>query len=119
MMKHLWNVAGRTMVRNSVELVIETETEGGDRERLFDVLKTAMAGREDEWSKLGPPSYERIITDLCKELGLTARRLGLGYGSERCYAPAFAEASAGRPAGGDHLARAGPPAEALAKAGGP
>ena len=103
-LKHLWDNAGRTMVRNSVALAIETEAEAGDRERLFDVLKTVLAAREDEYAEQGPPCYEEIIVGLCQELGLTARRLGLGYGSERCY-----EASAVGPASGDRLARAGGP----------
>jgi predicted nucleic acid-binding Zn-ribbon protein len=69
-MKNLWLLVGKPMVRNTVALAIETGAESGDRERLLVDLCEKLDEREEELIGRGPGQYEAIIEGLMEELGL-------------------------------------------------
>jgi hypothetical protein len=77
--RSLWKLVGKPMIQNSVELVIETETEGADRERLLADLREQLVEREEELIAMGPGQYEDILREILKGMGLAGRRLGASF----------------------------------------
>jgi hypothetical protein len=69
-MKNLWLLVGKPMVRNTIALAIETDAESGDRERLLVDLCERLDERKEELIGRGPGQYEAIIEGLMEELGL-------------------------------------------------
>ena len=82
--RSLWKLVGKPLVQNTVELAIQTEVEGADRERLRAELHEVLVEREEELIALGPGQYYDTIAGILKALGLSG-------------GPAYAKASAGRP----------------------
>jgi len=83
--RSLWKLVGKPLVQNTVELAIQTEAEGDERERLRAELNETLVEREEELIAMGPGQYYDMIARILKALGLAG-------------GPAFARASAGMPA---------------------
>ena len=83
--RSLWKLVGKPLVQNTVELAIQTEAEGDERERLRAELNETLVEREEELITKGPGQYFDMIAGILKALGLAG-------------GPAFARASAGMPA---------------------
>jgi hypothetical protein len=76
--RNLWKLVGKPLVRNTIALAIETESEGAERERLLADLHERLVEREDDLIARGPGQYQDIINGFIGELGLSGVRLGSG-----------------------------------------
>ena len=86
-MRSLWKLVGKPLVRNTVALAVEREVEAPDRERLLRELNERLVEREEELIALGPGQYGDMISGFLAELGLSG-------------VSAYAKASADWPRGG-------------------
>jgi hypothetical protein len=76
------------MIRYAVELAIETEHEGEERERLLAELDLRMEAESTDDHLHGPGQYEDLIKRICRDLGLSAARLRRDfYWEHPAYAP--------------------------------
>jgi len=76
-MRALWKAMGQPLVRNTIALAIEAESDGAERERLYEDLHERLEDREGELVSMGPGRYGDAIKDLLDELGLSDQVLNL------------------------------------------
>ena len=86
--RRMWKIAGAPMIRYAVELAIETEHEGEERERLLAELDLRMEAEDTDDHLHGPGQYEDLLKRICQDLGLAAVRLRRDFYWEHSpYAP--------------------------------
>ena len=97
--RKLWRMAGKPMIRYAIELAIETEHEGEERERLLAELDARLEAEDSEEQRLyGPGQYQELLQRICQDLGLAAVRLGRDfYWNQPAYAPVDADDLAAGP----------------------